>query len=307
MPETKPQPQLKTLRLDQLRLDGDTQPRVMIDENVVIEYAELYRDGKTLAPVIVFFDGATYWLADGFHRYYASKNAGKEQVAAEVHIGMRRDAILHSVGANADHGLRRTNEDKRKAIQTLLKDEEWKLWSNYEIARKCLVHEKSVRRMRDALTTAKPQSKQEARTYKHNKSGKPTTMKTDKIGHSQKSSTNKTSASKKASGGKSSSSKCAPMALEVISLLRNEPRQSARKLVQQVEADYMVAFVDELDQIQQSSKEFQPIKRKGRDLKQTKLQLSHNPTRGAQMIIEAIGEEYAKELIVSLTNCINHK
>ena len=31
------------------------------------------------------------------------------------------------------HGLRRGNEDNRKAIMTLLRDEEWVKWSNRDI------------------------------------------------------------------------------------------------------------------------------------------------------------------------------
>ena len=34
--------QIQTLKLDQIRIDGGTQPRVAIDEQVVAEYAELY-------------------------------------------------------------------------------------------------------------------------------------------------------------------------------------------------------------------------------------------------------------------------
>ena len=45
--------------------------------------------------------------------------------------------MLHSVGANTEHGLRRTNADKRRAVETLLRDEEWSQWSDREIARRC--------------------------------------------------------------------------------------------------------------------------------------------------------------------------
>jgi hypothetical protein len=40
-----------------------------------------------------------------------------------------------AVGGNAIHGKRRTNQDKRRAVMTLLEDDEWKAWSNHEIAR----------------------------------------------------------------------------------------------------------------------------------------------------------------------------
>jgi len=48
-----------------------------------------------------------------------------------------RQRHLYSVGANADHGQRRTNADKRRAVLILLNDEEWGKWSDREIARRC--------------------------------------------------------------------------------------------------------------------------------------------------------------------------
>lgn len=45
-----------------------------------------------------------------------------EKIKADVREGTRRDGILHAVGANATHGNRRTNEDKRRAIVILLND-----------------------------------------------------------------------------------------------------------------------------------------------------------------------------------------
>jgi hypothetical protein len=46
------------------------------------------------------------------------------EAPAEVRTGSRRDAVRYSVGANSVHGLRRTNEDKRREVQTLLADAE---------------------------------------------------------------------------------------------------------------------------------------------------------------------------------------
>lgn len=68
-----------------------------------------------------------------------------------------RDAVLYSVGANAEHGARRTNEDKRRCVDTLLRDPEWCKWSNREIAKRCKVSPKLVNNMRDELTEADPQ------------------------------------------------------------------------------------------------------------------------------------------------------
>lgn len=64
---------------------------------------EQMEDGKELEPVIVFYDGTDYWLADGFHRFSAHRNQEKGEIACIIHQGSRREAVLYSVGANADH------------------------------------------------------------------------------------------------------------------------------------------------------------------------------------------------------------
>ena len=147
----------QTLNLDQIRIDGGTQPRVAIDQGIVDEYAEQYSTGVDLKPVIVFFDGATYWLADGFHRYWANKKINSDYIFANIHQGTQRDAILYSVGANATHGLRRTRDDKQKAILTLLNDKEWSQWSDREIAKQCGVSGKTVGAVRKKLSAEIPQ------------------------------------------------------------------------------------------------------------------------------------------------------
>ncbi|NLW83935.1 MAG: hypothetical protein GXY41_05970 [Phycisphaerae bacterium] len=180
----------QTLPLKQIRIDGGTQPRVEINEEVVAEYAEQLRQGAAFPPVTVFFDGAAWWLADGFHRYHAHRRVGRETMVADLHDGGLREAILYSVGANTEHGLRRTNEDKRKAVQTMLTheiasmDENGNSWANRDIARRCCVDEKMVRRIREILTAAKPQLENAKISYT-TKHGTKATMNTAKIGRSQ--------------------------------------------------------------------------------------------------------------------------
>ena len=140
----------KIIKLCEIRLDGGTQPRTEIDQDLVSEYAECI---DQLPPVTVFFDGVKYWLADGFHRYHAHNKANLSEINCIVINGTQRDAILHSVGVNADHGKRRTNEDKRKAVLTLLKDEEWSKWSNRQIAKACKVSPGLVDIIRKDLPT----------------------------------------------------------------------------------------------------------------------------------------------------------
>jgi len=140
-----------TLSLSQIRRDGGTQPRANINHQTVLEYVEDMKNGDTFPPVIVFYDGTDFWLCDGFHRYEAAFGAGLTEIAAIVKQGTRRDAVLYSVGANAKHGLRRTNADKRRAVVTLLEDSEWNEWSNRAIAKQVCVSEFMVRKLRQSI------------------------------------------------------------------------------------------------------------------------------------------------------------
>ena len=147
---------LETVILDDIRTDGGTQPREYLNELVLSEYAESMAEGTEFPPVVLFFDGDYYWLADGFHRFFAAKKCGAHDLVADVRQGARRDARLYAVGANAAHGLRRTNADKRRAALTLLQDEEWQRWSNREIARQCGVTHTFVAKLRRELLEALP-------------------------------------------------------------------------------------------------------------------------------------------------------
>ena len=143
------------LELDQIRLDGGTQSRVELNQETVAEYAHAFTEGASFPPVVVFFDGASYWLADGFHRYFGARNAGESAIAVQVINGTQRDAVLYSLKANATHGLKRTNADKRKAVETLLKDAEWATWSDRKIADVCGVGHPFVAAVRKPEVAAK--------------------------------------------------------------------------------------------------------------------------------------------------------
>ena len=93
------------------------QVRARLCEDTVKEYAEAMAAGAKFPPVIVFHDGANYWLADGFHRLEAWKRNGVESIKAEVKEGSRIDALKFAFCANSSHGLRMSNEDKRNAVK----------------------------------------------------------------------------------------------------------------------------------------------------------------------------------------------
>lgn len=132
------------LSAEDIRRDGGTQSRAELNQEVIADYAEHVDD---LPPSLVFFDGESYWLVDGFHRVAAHEKAGRSDVRCEVRQGTRRDAVLESVGVNAKHGLRRTNADKRRAVETLLRDEEWRTKRKAWIAAKAGVSDRTVARI----------------------------------------------------------------------------------------------------------------------------------------------------------------
>jgi hypothetical protein len=141
-----------SINLEIIKLDEAAQPRVELDDEYIEELANDLTAGSKFPPVVVFRYGEDYHLADGFHRYRAHQKAGFDKIVAEIRRGDRREAIMHAVGANATHGKRRSNADKRKAAETLLKDEVWCRWTDRVIAEKCRVSQPLVSAIRKELT-----------------------------------------------------------------------------------------------------------------------------------------------------------
>lgn len=143
---------LLQLKLDQIRTNGGTQIRATINRETVTEYAEAIEDGAEFPAVVVFWDRVAYWLADGFHRLFAHLEAGVKTITCDVREGTLRDALLFAVGANAEpRALKRSREDKWRAVEVLLADPEWSQWSSREIARRCSVSDRFVGIVRDEL------------------------------------------------------------------------------------------------------------------------------------------------------------
>ena len=57
-------------------------------------------------------------LVEGFTRWEAAQSAGRKTVPVVVLEGTREDAIREACGANAEHGFRRTQADKVKAMES---------------------------------------------------------------------------------------------------------------------------------------------------------------------------------------------
>jgi hypothetical protein len=172
-------PKLDDVPFRWVRLAGETQAWAQLNRQVVDEYADLMRAGIEFPPVVLFFNGdESFWIGDGFHRCHAARQIGRETIRAEVRRGDERDALLYSCGANITHGWRRTNADKRRAVELLLRDDEWRRWSNHQIAHHCGVTPPFVGKLRRSLETVSSDDGQ--RTYR--REGREQTMDTSRIG-----------------------------------------------------------------------------------------------------------------------------
>lgn len=138
--------QPEELDLDKIDIYGGTQARVATNDEAISSYADAMLEGAVFPPITVFYDGAKYWLADGFHRFLAAQRNETPQMLAEVNTGSRTDALKFALGANATNGIYRSNSDKRNAVEIAL--EEWPNMSNSVISELCKVSDDLVRRCR---------------------------------------------------------------------------------------------------------------------------------------------------------------
>jgi len=142
-----------------LTIDSSLQARTALDLALVAEYAEAMQAGAQFPAVVAFQAGAgPAYLADGFHRVKAAEEAELDVLCrVEVVADAYQAAFEFSLGANARHGLRRSNSDKRRSIERALRNEHTRRRSNRDLARLCAVDEKTIRNARAALSAENPQ------------------------------------------------------------------------------------------------------------------------------------------------------
>ena len=140
---------MKKIKIDAIRIDGGTQCRLVIDQPTVYSYLESMKEGDEFPLMETVFDGSTYWLTDGFHRYHAFKLLGIKEIEVKYKPGTLQDAQIEALKANSKHGKPLSNEDKRNKVKMALKIEGFDKKSNYEIAKICQVSQSFVAAVRD--------------------------------------------------------------------------------------------------------------------------------------------------------------
>lgn len=139
------------LPISDIRLDGGTQPRATLDFEAIDDYSEAMAAGVQFPSVTVFYDGEQYWLADGFHRVRAAYSANLDSIDCDVRQGTLEDAQWFSFGANSANGLRRSNDDKARAVRSALTHPRGTDLTDSEIARHCGVTQPTVAHWREKL------------------------------------------------------------------------------------------------------------------------------------------------------------
>ncbi len=143
------------VRLEQIDIDGNTQPRLSIDKETIKEYkeamAEMPRDHIQFPPLCLMQEGKHLWLIDGFHRYYAAKELQLTHFRAKIEEGTLDQAQWKCLAANIKNGLRRTNKDKKNAVLRALQHPLGKGATDRAIAVHCGVSQTMVSEIRANL------------------------------------------------------------------------------------------------------------------------------------------------------------
>lgn len=151
----------KKLQVREIVLDEKAQTRAKLEEQVVQDYAAHYRSKdkiKSVMPEPDCFEvvGVGYVCIDGFHRTAAMRMAGLSWCWVNVvGRGTMEDALWAAFARNHQHGLRRSNADKRRTVELALDHVKAKNLSARSLADHCgvgddLVHD--VRKEREART-----------------------------------------------------------------------------------------------------------------------------------------------------------
>lgn len=153
------------IKLSLIDLTSPTQSRVSTCEETVQEYTDVLEDGGEFPPVDLFFNGEAAFIGDGWQRVYAHQKSGREDIEATMRKGGLREAVLFAAGANATHGLKRSNADKRRALQIILDDPEWSTWSERAIAAHCGVSRRLLTTLRNEQLEEEAVEEEEAEIF----------------------------------------------------------------------------------------------------------------------------------------------
>ena len=157
---------MRKVKLSDIRIDGGTQGRVEIDQQHAYQMVEMMKEGYEFDPIDTNFDGVTYWMVDGFHRYHAYTLLGIKEIEVKYIPGTLDEAIIRSYGVNSRHGKPRSFEDRQKIVESALANPLTKDKTNYELAKICVVSQSFVAGVRDPAKKKKQKEAKEKHVQK---------------------------------------------------------------------------------------------------------------------------------------------
>jgi Mg2+ and Co2+ transporter CorA len=130
-----------------------------MDTQVIKDYEGLISEGAEMPPIKVVSIQNQLYVVDGFHRVHAYRNQGRDRIEAEVIESTAQDALILAISANQAHGLRRSIQDRNKAVEMALEDIELARQSDRQLAKLCGVSQPLVSSVRARMDKPKSLSK----------------------------------------------------------------------------------------------------------------------------------------------------
>ena len=137
------------VRLADLDTKNAIQCRAKLNRSQIKRYRERMKASDRFPPIEVFRIGGLLCITDGLHRVEAALALGLEAILCIIRDGTRTDAIKAALRANINHGVPRTNADKRNAVKLAL--ETFPNLSHHQIAELCLVSQPFVGKVQKQL------------------------------------------------------------------------------------------------------------------------------------------------------------
>lgn len=115
----------KLLKIEQVKLDEETYPRMVVDWVTCARYYNALRSGAIFPPITVAMLDKTYYLVDGMHRLKAHRDNKETHIQCEVLKGLdKKQIFLEAVKRNIGHGRQFSTQEVTKICITL---ENWEM------------------------------------------------------------------------------------------------------------------------------------------------------------------------------------
>lgn len=142
---------IKEIKLTDIILEEALQIRDNISQERVSEYTEIFDD---LPPPILGVDRCNVLrIIDGNHRIQAAKQLKKKMIRAEIRKATYNEMLFLAFEANSKCGLPLTTKEKRRAVEKVLKMEEFTKFSDREIAKRLGVSQALVSKIRNEISS----------------------------------------------------------------------------------------------------------------------------------------------------------